>query len=74
MFLPPYSPFLNPIENKFSKWKQFVRYGSPNDEAELIELIRQGAGNISNDDCVAFYMNMFCFIIRSLNKVVIINE
>jgi transposase len=24
LFIPPYSPFLNPIENLFSKWKQLV--------------------------------------------------
>ena len=23
MFLPPYSPFLNPIKNLFSQWKGF---------------------------------------------------
>ena len=25
MYLPPYSPFLNPIENLFSKWKLLIR-------------------------------------------------
>ncbi|KAF7694631.1 hypothetical protein CDIK_2087 [Cucumispora dikerogammari] len=30
-FLSPYSLFLNPIENMFSKWKEFVRRESPLD-------------------------------------------
>jgi transposase len=25
LLLPPYSPFLNPIENLFSKWKEIIR-------------------------------------------------
>ena len=29
IFLPPYSPFLNPIENMFSKWKQVIRAKRP---------------------------------------------
>ena len=27
-YIPPYSPFLNPIENMFSKWKEIVRRAS----------------------------------------------
>ena len=29
LYLPPYSPFLNPIENMFSKWKEYVRRERP---------------------------------------------
>jgi hypothetical protein len=29
LHLPPYSPFLNPIENLFSKWKQLVKQSCP---------------------------------------------
>ena len=38
-FLPPYSPFLNPIENIFSLWKRHVRGRKPNTEAELFQCI-----------------------------------
>ena len=34
-YLPPYSPFFNPIENVFSQWKQHVRQQKPQDEDEL---------------------------------------
>ena len=27
--LPPYSPFLNPIEELFSKWKSFIKRSDP---------------------------------------------
>jgi transposase len=30
--LPPYSPFLNPIENAFSKCENFVRSATPQNE------------------------------------------
>ncbi|KAG0441588.1 hypothetical protein DMUE_0934 [Dictyocoela muelleri] len=34
LFLPPYSPFLNPIENCFSKWKNYVLQGEAKNENE----------------------------------------
>ena len=39
VFLPPYSPFLNPIENLFSKWKGAVRNIGPQNEEQLISNI-----------------------------------
>jgi transposase len=39
IFLPPYSPFLNPIENVFSKWKGSVIDFKASSENELIEAI-----------------------------------
>ena len=42
MFLPPYSLFLNPIENVFSVWEnEVIRAGSKN-EQELNEVIQVG--------------------------------
>ena len=41
-YLPPYSPFLNPIENCFSKWKNFVIMGKANCESALNMLIDRG--------------------------------
>jgi len=40
MFLPPYSLFLNPIENLFSKWKLLIRQSNPTNEQHLLELIK----------------------------------
>ena len=39
MCLPPNSPFLNPIENMFAKWKQYVRCGRPSNTEELISMM-----------------------------------
>jgi transposase len=73
MFLPPYSPFLNPIENMFSQWKDGVKSGCPRSEEELLFLIDSGFLNISQEDCRGYYMNMFRYFPRCLNKVVIMD-
>ena len=36
MFLPPYSPFFNPIENIFGTWKSLVCSAKPRNEGELM--------------------------------------
>ena len=41
LFLPPYTPQFNPIENMFSKWKQLVRRNAPRDSEHLNQLITQ---------------------------------
>jgi transposase len=40
MFLHPYSPFLNPIENMFSKWKNLVKRLNPCNEEALMDFIK----------------------------------
>ena len=35
VYLPPYSPFLNPIKNIFSVWKNLVIRGEAKSENEL---------------------------------------
>lgn len=73
MFLPPYSPFLNPIENMFAKWKQVLRQGRPTNEKELLELIGNASQRISSSDCEGYYRNIFTFIPRCMNKLPIID-
>ncbi|KAG0426065.1 hypothetical protein DMUE_5992, partial [Dictyocoela muelleri] len=58
LFLPPYSPFLNPIENLFSKWKQFIRCSRPEGEDQLFENIENGSSLISSDDCKNYFRHM----------------
>ncbi|KAI5150382.1 hypothetical protein ENBRE01_1463 [Enteropsectra breve] len=43
IFLPPYSPFLNPNENMFSRWKQTVRSMRIQNEESLIAAIHSGS-------------------------------
>lgn len=50
VFLPPYSPDLNPIENLFSKLKQLIRGFRPETWEELVEATRQALQSISLSD------------------------
>ena len=50
VFLPPYSPDLNPIENIFSKLKQLVRGLRPQTWEQIIEAAKQALMQISRDD------------------------
>ena len=55
MFLPPYSPFLNTIENAFSKWKNYMKRANSQNEDELKEAIHNGFLCVSEKDCNAYY-------------------
>ena len=68
LFLPPYSPFLNPIENMFSKWKQYVKQQKARSENELMEHINVGLQTITSDNCLKFYQHMMSYIPRCLAK------
>ena len=50
VFLPPYSPDLNPIENIFSKFKQLLRGLRPRSFEEIIQATRQALLQITLDD------------------------
>jgi transposase len=43
MFLPTYSPFLNPIENVFSQWKQHIRSARSMNESDLLSNIENAS-------------------------------
>lgn len=55
VFLPPYSPMLNPIESLFGKWKASVRSRhvvfTP---AELLSMIELGRNEITTADCLSW--------------------
>jgi transposase len=64
LYLPPYSPMCNIIENCFSKWKNFVVRSNPENEGQLFRYINEGFNQISSDDCEGFFRKM----LRSLEK------
>lgn len=64
-YLPAYSPFLNPIENCFSKWKNYVLRGKANNEEELKTLIENGFESINSNDCDGYFRKMLRFIVKS---------
>jgi transposase len=74
MYLPPYSPFLNPVESLFGKWKGGVRQGRPINEEELLGLIDDGRYTINVTDCAAWYRHMFGFLLRCTNMEEIVDE
>ena len=66
LFLPPHSPFLNPIENAFNQWKNLVKCSQPTNEAELLTSIHESWRAITTTQCRNYYDNMESFIPRCL--------
>jgi transposase len=57
-FLPPYSPFFNPIENLFSQWKGMVKQANPNSEENLECLIRTMSNLISVENIQSYFRKL----------------
>ena len=60
LFLPPYSPDLNPIEKAWSKLKAHLRKRAARSYQALGRAITQGLGSISPDDARAFFHSAQC--------------
>jgi hypothetical protein len=55
VFLPAYSPMLNPIEFLFSKWKQQIKTSNvPYTRGMLLSLIETGRQSICTNDCLGW--------------------
>jgi hypothetical protein len=63
LFLPPSSPFFNPIENMFSKWKNYVKREQPANEVQLRAAMDNVANLITPQDCAGYVakVNDNCF-------------
>lgn len=70
-FLSPYSPFLNPIENIFSVWKNLVIRGEAKNEMELKNLISSKFNCITSTHCDSFYRKMLKYIQKAENREII---
>lgn len=68
MYLPPYSPFLNPIENMFSKWKEITKRSNPQNEEELLNTIASGSNLVTSSECQGYFRHMCSYIPRCLNN------
>ena len=71
IFLPAYNPFLNPIENFFSKWKSLVHSSTFSNQDELIRNMTTCLSQFTNSDFDGYYRNMKRFINLSLDGEVI---
>ena len=50
VYLPPYSPDLNPIENVFSKIKQLIRGIRPRNWSQIIQSAKQALLQLNTED------------------------
>jgi transposase len=57
LYLPPYSPDFNPIENFWSKIKHILRSLSPRTANELLRAAAIAFASISIADCRGFFLN-----------------
>ena len=55
LFLPAYSPDLNPIEKLWSKVKNFLRSAEARTEAQLIRAIGLALGSITRQDAINWF-------------------
>ncbi|HEY9754171.1 MAG TPA: transposase [Oculatellaceae cyanobacterium] len=57
LFLPPYSPDLNPIENAFSKIKKHLeKIGRADKDKDALVLMRQAIASVTPADCAGYVM------------------
>ena len=61
VFLPPYSPDLNPIEEAFSKIKYLVRKAGERTREALDEAIAQALAAIAAQDVVGWFAHCGCY-------------
>ncbi len=66
LFLPPYSPFLNPIEEFFSAWRWKVYDHQPHDQMSLLEAMDAGCRDITVDDCQGWIRHTRRFYLRCI--------
>lgn len=57
VYLPPYSPDLNPIENIFSKVKQLFRKIRPRNFHQIVSAAKQVLNRITLDDIESVFLN-----------------
>ena len=57
VYLPPYSPDLNPIENIFAKFKQLIRAVRPRTFREIIEATARLLPLITLDDIESVFIH-----------------
>jgi transposase len=55
IYLPPYSPELNPIEEAFSKAKHYIRKHKPRAIGNLINTIKHAIKTVAKDDVIGYF-------------------
>lgn len=68
LFMPPYSPFLNPIEECWSKIKQNIRRNPLKRGDELTPRIAEACKTVTVEDCQGWIRHAETYWDRCLNK------
>ena len=68
IFLPAYSPQLNPIKEVFSKWKHIIKARNSKTINELYDSINCAALEICSKDCNGFFSHVRCFVLKALQR------
>lgn len=66
LFLPPYSPFLNPIEEFFSAWRWKVYDRRPYEQATLLQAMDEACNDITAQQCQGWIRHSRRFYQRCL--------
>ena len=69
LYLPPYSPFLNPIEELFSTWRWKVYDRHPHEQVTLLQAMDEACNTITADQCQAWIRHARRFFQRVLSKL-----
>ena len=67
MYLPPYSPFLNPIEEFWSKLKAGVKRNLLTTDDTLLPRIIDSANQVTAQDCQGWIRHSLSFVPRCIN-------
>ncbi|KAL7868696.1 hypothetical protein SRHO_G00100800 [Serrasalmus rhombeus] len=68
LHLPPYSPFLNPIEEFFSAWRWKVYERRPHERVALLQAMEEACDDIHADDCQGWIRHARRFFPRCLAR------
>ena len=68
LYLPPYSPFLNPIEEFWAKVKAGIRRNALKTDDRLSDRICESVNNVTRKDCQAWIRHAMSFFPRCKNE------
>jgi len=66
-FMPPYSPFLDPVESVFSQLKSKVKANRPFTDEELLQSIQDATKTVTAQHCRNYYAHCRSFYQKCLN-------
>ncbi|XP_025018435.1 uncharacterized protein LOC112539884 [Tetranychus urticae] len=73
IFLPPYSPFLNPIENLFNQFKHHIKRQKPTTCDDVFAAANAASQVITEQHCNNYFSHMMKYLGRCINMETIEN-